>query len=460
MPLVYEVLRRLAAQKVAQEAPGQTLQPTALVHEAYLRLFGTGEKRHWDSRGHFFAAAVEAMRRILVENPRRKRSHKRGGGRVRQDADPDHFPVANPHDPLEVLVTLHDGQPVPKVIDSRSQPRLSRLVHGELDWIVMRCLEKDRTRRYEMASGLAHDLQHYLADEPVEACPPTAGYRLRKFAGRIRSCWRPRPPSPPCSCWVWRAARGRPSGRRRRKRWRWPSETRRNKPARPRPSNETPPSSASRLRNRNATRRQQQRDEAQQQRDEVRALNDRLQRTLYAADMNLARHAWEEAAVTRVQELLEQHRPKPGEIDLRGFEWRYLYRLCHQEILTLKGHTGNVKEVAFSPDGKRLASTSMDNTVKVWDAQTGQELLSLRSGIRGYMGPVAFSPDGKRLASPGGGGVKVWDAQTGQELLTLKGANNNPASSLAFSPDGNRLAIASYNQTVRIWDATPLPEKP
>src|SRR5205807_10655692 len=73
LPLVYDELRRLAAQKLNSEAPGQTLQATALVHEAYLRLVGKGEQR-WDSRGHFFAAAAEAMRRILVENMRRKRS--------------------------------------------------------------------------------------------------------------------------------------------------------------------------------------------------------------------------------------------------------------------------------------------------------------------------------------------------------------------------------------------------
>jgi RNA polymerase sigma factor (TIGR02999 family) len=107
LPLVYEELRKLAAQKMAQQAPGQTLQPTALVHEAYLRLLGKGEKRDWDSRGHFFAAAAEAMRRILIENARRKRSHKRGGGRSRQDADPDDFAMTNPHDPLEVLA-VHD----------------------------------------------------------------------------------------------------------------------------------------------------------------------------------------------------------------------------------------------------------------------------------------------------------------------------------------------------------------
>ena len=106
LPLVYEELRKLAAQKMAQEAPGQTLQPTALVHEAYLRLVASGDAsapraQHWDSRGHFFAAAAETMRRILVENARRKRSPKHGGGQVHQDADPDDFPVANPHDPLE-----------------------------------------------------------------------------------------------------------------------------------------------------------------------------------------------------------------------------------------------------------------------------------------------------------------------------------------------------------------------
>src|SRR3954447_8347771 len=87
LPLVYDELRKLAAQKLAHEAPGHTLRAPALVHEASLRLVGGGEERRWDSRGHFFAAAAEAMRRILVENARRKRSGKHGGGMVRQDLD-------------------------------------------------------------------------------------------------------------------------------------------------------------------------------------------------------------------------------------------------------------------------------------------------------------------------------------------------------------------------------------
>src|SRR5688572_28228698 len=87
LPLVYEELRRLAAHKLAQEKPGQTLQATALVHEAYLRLVGGVSPQRWDSRGHFFAAAAEAMRRILVEKARRKHSAKHGGRRARIDLD-------------------------------------------------------------------------------------------------------------------------------------------------------------------------------------------------------------------------------------------------------------------------------------------------------------------------------------------------------------------------------------
>src|SRR5262245_17065032 len=92
LPLVYQELRKLAAQKLAHEKPGQTLEATALVHEAYARLVGNGadgdEQQHWDNRRHFFAAAAEAMRRILVDSARRKQCRKHGGGRQREDIDP------------------------------------------------------------------------------------------------------------------------------------------------------------------------------------------------------------------------------------------------------------------------------------------------------------------------------------------------------------------------------------
>jgi RNA polymerase sigma factor (TIGR02999 family) len=100
LPLVYDELRKLAALKLAQEKPGQTLQATALVHEAYLRLVDQERARQWESRGHFFAAAAEAMRRLLVESARRKRRLKHGGGRARE---PEFVEIAGPERPERLL---------------------------------------------------------------------------------------------------------------------------------------------------------------------------------------------------------------------------------------------------------------------------------------------------------------------------------------------------------------------
>jgi RNA polymerase sigma factor (TIGR02999 family) len=116
LPLVYEELRKLAAARLAHEKPGQTLQATALVHEAYLRLVGDDPKEHWDSRGHFFAAAAEAMRRIVVETARRKKRTKHGGGRERVEVELADLPTRLPPDDLialdEALGQLSEIDPV------------------------------------------------------------------------------------------------------------------------------------------------------------------------------------------------------------------------------------------------------------------------------------------------------------------------------------------------------------
>jgi RNA polymerase sigma factor (TIGR02999 family) len=115
LPLVYDELRRLAAQKLAHEQPGQTLDATALVHEAYLRLIGTAAESSWESRGHFFAAAAEAMRRILIENARRKRRPKHGGDRCRVALE-EAVAVAEPPDEMlaldDALRTFAQQEPV------------------------------------------------------------------------------------------------------------------------------------------------------------------------------------------------------------------------------------------------------------------------------------------------------------------------------------------------------------
>jgi RNA polymerase sigma factor (TIGR02999 family) len=122
LPLVYEELRKLAAQRLAQEKPGQTLQATALVHEAYLRLVDTDKAQQWNSRGHFFAAAAEAMRRILVENARHKKAAKAGGGWQRQELLDAELAVDSTGDDLfavdEALTRL-----------AAAHPRAAQLVH-------------------------------------------------------------------------------------------------------------------------------------------------------------------------------------------------------------------------------------------------------------------------------------------------------------------------------------------
>jgi RNA polymerase sigma factor (TIGR02999 family) len=123
LPLVYDELRKLAAARMAAESPGHTLQPTALVHEAYLRLVGPGADQSWDSRGHFFAAAAESMRRILVEKARRKQRLRHGGGRQKQPLHENEPVIAAPVDGID-LIALSEA------LDrlEAASPRRARLV--------------------------------------------------------------------------------------------------------------------------------------------------------------------------------------------------------------------------------------------------------------------------------------------------------------------------------------------
>lgn len=123
LPLVYEELRQLAARKMARESPDHTLQPTALVHEAYVRLVGPGgDQQHWDSRGHFFAAAALAMRRVLIEEARRKQSIKRGGGLIRRELGEDDAIL----EPLDHASLLSLDEALTKF--AATEPEVARLV--------------------------------------------------------------------------------------------------------------------------------------------------------------------------------------------------------------------------------------------------------------------------------------------------------------------------------------------
>ncbi len=360
---------------------------------------------------------------------------------------------------LEMLRVIREVEPprpstklsksgtLPSVADvRRTDPqKLVSLMRGELDWIILKCLEKDRGRRYQAASGLARDLEHYLADEPVEACPPTASYRLRKFARKHRTAL------VTATAFAillvagvvvstWQAVRATSAGR----------EARRLQTAAEQAELEAKQDRLAALAAKQQaleakTEADKQRDGADKQRDEARL-------AAYASGIGLAQRAWEEGNVVRAGELLAEVPKEAAGRTLRGFEWFYLSRLCHPDELTLAGHAGPVSEVAFSPDGQRLASGSRDQTVKIWDSATGKELFALK-GHAGAVLSVAFSPDGKRLASASDDQtVKIWDSATGKELLALKG-HAGAVGSVAFSPNGQRLASGSTDQTVKIWDS-------
>jgi WD40 repeat protein/serine/threonine protein kinase len=306
------------------------------------------------------------------------------------------------------------------------EPRkLTRLVRGELDWIVMKCLEKERGRRYESANGLAQDVERYLHNDPVQACPPSAFYRLRKLARRHRG-------GVLAATLVAAAlvlavvaltiSNVTVQGERDR--------------------------TALALREKEAALA-----EAREQEGLARRQGRLARRNLYVAHMNLAQAHWENGNLRRVEELLDLHRRvEPGQEDLRGWEWYYQDRLCHADLRTLRGHEGPVVAVAFSSDGSRLATAGGDQVVKVWDAATGRELRAFRVN-RGRARNVALSADGTRLAAGGEDHtVTVWDVAGGKELCTFQEDKRGSlgAASLAFNADGTRLA--SGGAFVTVWD--------
>ncbi|HEY1376245.1 MAG TPA: serine/threonine-protein kinase [Gemmataceae bacterium] len=375
-----------------------------------------------------------------------------------------------PARPSNRLSTL--GAAVATVSANRgSDPRhLSRSIRGELDWVVMKALEKDRTRRYESAGAFAADVQRYLDDEPVQACPPSAWYRLRKLARRNRAGALT---AASLAAGVVLAIGGLVTAVL--------AEGARTAEVR-----------AEQTQTKDALDREKQTNDAL-----GRALDGET-RALYFRRIALAEREIEAGNIGRAEELLEE-----CPAALRGWEWHYLKRRGREEPLTFRADGAFIPYVALSPDGKTVASTILapgttgspwgeirvweratgkvihrllghegpahavfhpngkvllsagqDRSLRVWDLATGAEArrVTAPAGVGSHFG-LAVSPDGRLLAAGGAGHtLRVLDATDFQELRTLRG-HTGLVHGAAFGPEG-RLASASFDGTVRVWDAT------
>src|SRR5262245_1635194 len=354
--------------------------------------------------------------------------------------------------------------------------RKTERVDRDVETIALKALEKESERRYRSVAALAEDVTRYLTNQPIQARPPSALYQFRKLVARHKAPFAMLAAvfalllgfAITMTALSARIARERDkavAAERAAAEQRDAAEQARSAEREQRNVAERATNAEQEQRllaEANLNQAEEQRRVAERQRAEAQTQRDRAvrqeqsnRRLLYAAHMNLAQQAWESADVGQVEELLELSRPHPGYEDLRGFEWYYLWRLSHSFSSTIR-HNSAVRSVAFSPDGKRLATCGADHTVKLWDAANSQELLSLKGHSKEHSSvfwSAAFSPDGKRLATGGDDGtVELWDAATGKELLTLKG-HSGGVYSVAFSHDGKRLAFVSQERTVKLWDA-------
>jgi WD40 repeat protein len=280
----------------------------------------------------------------------------------------------------------------PRGADDRQRTGALR---GELDWIVMKALEKDRNRRYESAGALARDIERHLRDEPVQACPPSNWYRFRKLARRNRALFLTASVVAvallTAGVLVWRA------------------------------------------------------------KNELAQNLKREQRETYFQRITGAYLALSRDDLGQALKLLDEC-PE----DLRGWEWRYLMRLCRVQPLVISDDT-EINGLAFSPDGERIACACGDGMIKIRNSRTGDVVQTLENAHSKSVVAVTFHPTTEHLASVGADRlVKVWDLTTEQEeeLFTEPcdvGRKQGTAYTVAFSADGRQLAAAS-DGAVKIWD--------
>ncbi|MCX6381658.1 MAG: AAA-like domain-containing protein, partial [Armatimonadetes bacterium] len=176
-------------------------------------------------------------------------------------------------------------------------------------------------------------------------------------------------------------------------------------------------------------------------------------RLVYAFNINLAAERYKTSGLTSVEETLEQATPEPDKPDLRGFEWYYLNRLCHNYRVDMQTNKDSIHSIAFSPNGKTLAGAGHSGEVHFWEAATGRHLRSAHALSEAAVWSLAWSPDGKTVvAGCDNKNVHVWEVASRRLLHTLTG-HSAAVMSVAYSPDGKFIASGGNDKTARIWDA-------
>jgi len=321
--------------------------------------------------------------------------------------------------------------------------KLSALIRGDLDWIVMKCLEKDRTRRYDTANGLATDIQRHLEDEPVLARPPSNVYRLQKMLRKHRGAFA--------------AAAGiaatliAGAGISIRQAVR----------------------ATQAEQNALASQKQEshQRQQAEQERERAEREKASARLNEYVADINLAQESLKDGNLGRAVQLLNKHLPEPGARDLRGFEWRYLWQLCRGDVHeSFPDQAGPVQSITYSPDGN-LVAVGVGDTMGIWNVRSRSLVTHLFGPVPSSPGKGAppgkprgfpfrggisavFPPDGRTLITASAWTVRVWSTADWTEQKALP----DSGGPIALSRDGSRLAVVKgdfrQRRNVAVWDTS------
>ncbi len=290
--------------------------------------------------------------------------------------------------------------------------KLGTLIRGELDWIIMRALEKNRARRYESASQLAADVQRHLSGEPVVAAPPSVAYRVSKFVRKHRG---PVIAAGLLATTLVLGIVGTSLGL-----------------------------SAAREQRDAAVGAQRAAVAASAETERQRAA---AEQSAYAANVASAAMALERVDTNELRARLEACPQR-----LRGFEWRLLKALSDQADVVLRGHTDVAWIIRFHPNGEQVATGSKDGTVRLWDASSGA-CKAVLADLHSVVHSLAYCDDGSRVAAAAESGLAcVWDTATGQLVARLRGHTVGPAGWIAFAPGSRRLVTTAEDATTRLWN--------